>query len=115
MPGHSCREDTVTRIGSGWITKVAAAALAACPLAALAETDTMLATVDRPATVTVRRAPVADEAARSRRPRVVVSFTDYSPTADCAPVEVVVKGRAGSGAELEVGRFAVTPNSPFKA
>ena len=105
----------MTRIRSGWITRLAAVALAACPLAAPAQTDTMLATVDKPATVTVRRAPVADEAARSRRPRVVVSFTDYSPTADCAPIEVVVKGQAGSGPELEVGRFAVTPNSPFNA
>jgi hypothetical protein len=113
MSGHSCREHAVTRIRSGWITGLAAAALAACPLAGHAQNDAMLATVDRAATVTVQRAPVSAAPGPQRRARVIVSFTNYSPSADCAPVEVVVKGRAGGGPELEVGRFAVTPNGPF--
>jgi len=93
--------------------RLAGAALALWPLAALAETDAMLATVDKPATVTVQRPPVAAAPGPQRRARVIVSFTSYSPTADCAPVEVIVKGQAGNGPELEVGRFAITPNSPF--
>jgi hypothetical protein len=75
----------------------------------------MLATLDKPATVTVRRAPVAGETAAPRRPRVIISVTGYNPTADCTPVQVVVKGRIDDGPELEVGRFAITPDRAFDA
>jgi hypothetical protein len=112
-------EDGVTRIRSGWITRLGAAALAALaagPPAARAETDAMLATLDKPATVTVQRAPPAAEtAAASRRPRVVISVTNYSPTADCTPVQAVVKARTDGGPEVEVGRFAITPDQAFDA
>jgi hypothetical protein len=83
--------------------------------AALAENDAMLATLDKPATVTVQRAPTAAESAPSRRPRVIISVTNYSPTADCTPVQVVVKARTDGGAEVEVGRFAITPDQAFDA
>jgi hypothetical protein len=86
----------------------------AAHLGALADTDAMLATLDKPATVTVRRAPVTGETA-PRRPRVIISVTNYSPTADCTPVQVVVKGRIDDGPELEVGRFAITPDRAFDA
>jgi hypothetical protein len=109
----------VTRIRSGWITRLAAAALAFWPLAAhlgaLAETDAMLATLDKPATVTVQRAPATGETAAPRRPRVVISVTNYSPTADCTPVQAVVKGRTDGGPEVEIGRFAITPDRAFDA
>jgi hypothetical protein len=108
----------VTRTGAGWITRLVAAALAALapwPLAAHADTDAMLATLDKPATVTVRRAPATPETAAPRRSRVVISVTGYSPTADCTPVQVVVKGRIDDGPELEVGRFAITPDRAFDA
>lgn len=75
----------------------------------------MLATLDKPATVTVRRSPPAGETVAPRRPRVIVSVSNYSPTADCTPVQVVVKGRVDDGPELEVGRFAITPDRAFDA
>jgi len=111
-------EDGVTGIRSGWITRLGAVVLAAfahLPLAARAESDAMLATIDKPVTVTVQRAPATAEAAAPRRPRVIVSVTNYSPTADCTPVQVVVKGRTEGGAEVEVGRFAITPDQAFDA
>jgi hypothetical protein len=89
--------------------------LAFWPLAAHVETDAMLATLDKPATITVQRAPVAGESAAPRRPRVIVSVTNYNPAVDCTPVQVVVKGRIGDGPELEVGRFAITPDRAFDA
>jgi hypothetical protein len=104
----------VTRTG-GWIAKLGVAALALWPLSAPAENDAMLATLDKPATVTVRRAPVAAAPGTPRRPRVIISVANYSPTRDCAPVEVVVKGRAGDGPEVEVGRFGITPDREFNA
>ncbi len=75
----------------------------------------MLATLDKPATVTVQRAPVAGETAAPRRPRVVISVTNYNPAVDCTPVQAVVKGRIDDGPELEVGRFAITPDRAFDA
>jgi hypothetical protein len=105
----------VTRIGSGWLTKLGAAvatAWALSPPAVLAETDAMLATLDKPASDTVQRAP---SPAAPRRPRVVISVTNYTPTADCTPVQIVVKGRTDGGAEVEVGRFAITPDQAFDA
>lgn len=108
----------MTRTKSGWITRCCAAVLSASafwPLTIGAEPDAMLATLNKPATVTVRRAPVAGETAAPRRPRVIVSVTNYSPTADCTPVQVVVKGRIDDGSELEVGRFAITPDRAFDA
>jgi len=75
----------------------------------------MLATLEKPATVTVQRAPPTAETAATRRPRVIISVTNYSPTADCTPVQVVVKGRTDGGAEVEVGRFAITPDRAFDA
>ena len=108
----------MTRIRSAWITRLAVAVLAAwssVPLAAQAETDAMLATLDKPATVTVQRAPAPGETAAPRRPRVVISVTNYSPAADCTPVQVVVRGRTEGGGELEIGRFAITPDQAFDA
>ena len=106
----------MTRVRSGWFTKLGAAvatAWALSPPAVLAETDAMLATLDKPATVTVQRTPALGEA--PRRPRVIISVTNYSPSADCTPVQVVVKGRSDDGAEVEIGRFAITPDQAFDA
>jgi hypothetical protein len=104
----------VTRTG-GWIATLGVAALALWPLCASAENDAMLATLDKPATVTVRRAPVAATPGAARRPRVIIGVTNYSPTRDCTPIAVVVKGRAGDGPEIEVGRFGITPDREFNA
>jgi hypothetical protein len=91
------------------------AGLAAWQSAAQADTDAMRATLDKPATVTVQRAPAASGTIVPRRPRVIISVTGYTPTADCTPVQVVVKGRIDNGPELEVGRFAITPDQAFDA
>jgi len=110
----------VTRIRPEWIMRFCAALAilahwAPWPAAAQAEGDAMLATLDKPATVTVQRASVAGETASPRRPRVIISVTNYSPTADCTPVQVVVKGRVDDRPEVEVGRFAITPDRGFDA
>jgi hypothetical protein len=114
MYGHSRREDGVTRTG-GWIIRMGAAALAASPLAVRAETDPMLATVDKSAVVWIRIAPAAAFGDTSRRRRVIISVTNYQPTADCRPVDVVVKGLTGDGPEVEIGRFGITPDRAFDA
>jgi hypothetical protein len=84
---------------------------------AFAESSPLLATVTRPAEfVAAPAAPAAGgEAALPRRAHVIIGVTEYHPAGDGTPVEVVVRGRAGDGAEHEVGRFAVTPDRDFKA
>jgi hypothetical protein len=84
---------------------------------AFAESSPLLATFTRPAVFVAARAAPAEggEAALPRRAHVIIGVTEYHPADDGTPVEVVVKGRVGGGAEREVGRFAVTPDRDFKA
>jgi hypothetical protein len=77
------------------------------------EGDQLLATVDKPATITTRRAAAVGDAASPASSRVIVSVTHYRPTDDGLPVEVVVNGRPGDGAEREIGRFGITPDREF--
>jgi len=78
------------------------------------EGDQLLATVDTPARITATRTASAGDAAAPARPmRVIVSVTHYRPTEDGSPLEVVVNGRAGDGAEQEIGRFGITPDREF--
>jgi hypothetical protein len=77
------------------------------------EGDQLLATVDKPATITATRAASLSEAASPPSTRVIVSVTHYRPTDDGLPVEVVVNGRPGDGAEREIGRFGITPDREF--
>jgi hypothetical protein len=75
--------------------------------------NSMLVTVGNPATITAARSTSAGEAASLRR-RVIVSVTEYHPSDNGSPVEVVVNGRAGE-TEREVGRFGITPDRKFVA
>jgi hypothetical protein len=77
------------------------------------EGDQLLATVDNPARITATRSVSTGDAAAARPMRVIVSVTHYRPTEDGSPLEVVVNGRAGDGAEQEIGRFGITPDREF--
>jgi hypothetical protein len=64
----------------------------------------------------VRSRSTGDEKATpSGRGRLIISVTNYHPTVDGSPVEVVVKGRGGDGVEREVGRFGITPDQEYSA
>jgi hypothetical protein len=89
-------------------------ALALWTVTALAgEGDQLLATVDKPARITTTRAASVSDAASPPSTRVIVSVTHYRPTDDGLPVEVVVNGGPGDGAEREIGRFGITPDREF--
>lgn len=94
-------------------------ALAIWPISVRAEQDALLATVNRPATLTVAghgdETTIASKTATTRPSHVIISITGYRPSDDCTPLEIVVKGRIDDGAELEVGRFGITPDRAFDA
>jgi len=76
-----------------------------------AESDQLLATVDRPAIITVRP---RSERSPDQPLRVVVIVMGFQPPQDGA-VQVVVKAqREGSVTEREIGSFGIFPNTPFK-
>jgi hypothetical protein len=80
---------------------------------ALAQNGSPSATVESPAVVTATAAP--QEAFASQSPQVIVSVTGFEPPRE-GGVEVVVKAQAeGSQMEQEIGRFAVFPETAFKA
>ena len=80
-----------------------------------AEDDQLLATVDRPAILTVEPtkafgSTVADQPA----PRVVVHVTGYKPPQE-GGIRGVVKVQKPDGSEQEIGTFGVFPDAAFKA
>jgi hypothetical protein len=80
---------------------------------ALAQNDRLLATVENPAVVTATAAPA--EGFTSQSPRVIVSVTGFEPPRE-GGVQVVVKAQSErSPQEQEIGRFAVFPETAFKA
>jgi hypothetical protein len=80
---------------------------------ALAQIGSPSATVESPAVVTATAA--SQEGFASPSPRVIVSVTGFQPPRE-GGVEVVVKAQAkDSPEEHEIGRFAVFPETPFKA
>ena len=82
----------------------------------LAESDPLQAIVGKPAIITA--APpqsTGDAKTRPRPARLIISVTNYHPTDDGSPVEVLVKGRIGDGVEREVGRFGITPDQEYSA
>jgi hypothetical protein len=80
---------------------------------ALAQNDRLSATVENPAVVTATAAPA--EGLTSPSPRVIVSVTGFEPPRE-GGVEVVVKAQSESSPkEQEIGRFAVFPETAFKA
>jgi len=96
-----------------WLGVILASCLVT-PVSA-AEGDRLLATPEVPALVTASRS-VGTEAVEPRRaPRVIVGVTSYQPARDGAAIRIIVKARDKEGAEREIGRFGITPNTPFKA
>jgi hypothetical protein len=76
------------------------------------EGDQLRATVDQPATITATEAAPGGNAVAASR-RVIVSVTQYHPTDDGSPIEVVVKARTAGGVEQDIGRFGITPDHEF--
>jgi hypothetical protein len=108
-------EDGMTDIRARWMAACCLLSLALWPVAACTEGDHLLATVNKPATITAtQRAPLGDAESVSPR-RVIISVTNYHPTDDGSPVEVVVKGHVDNDAGQEVGRFGITPDREFVA
>jgi hypothetical protein len=100
-------------MGKLWLGVILASCLIT-PISA-AEDDRLLATTEVPALVTASRS-VGTEAVEPRRaPRVIVGVTSFQPARDGAPIQIVVKARDKSGAEREIGRFGIVPNTAFKA
>jgi hypothetical protein len=83
----------------------------------LAESDSLQATVGKPAIITAAPPQSTGDAKAtlSRQARLIISVTNYHPTDDGSPVEVLVKGRIGDGVEREVGRFGITPDQEYSA
>jgi hypothetical protein len=97
------------RCFGAWVTVYALLALS--PLSAeAAEGERLVATVQAPAIVTAKSAPgsVANQGT------MIVSVMGFQPPHDGGAVQVVVKLQQ-DGTEQEVGRFGITPNTPFKA
>jgi hypothetical protein len=115
MRAHSRRENGMTMSESRWIAMLCGSALAMWAMDGRADSDALLATVNKPATFTATRAVGGAEAAPARRARLIISVTSYRPTDDCTPVEAVVKARTADGREIELGRFGVTPDRAFDA
>jgi hypothetical protein len=84
----------------------------ACLGAAVAEGDQLIATVERPATVT---AVAPGRAASPAGPQVVVSVTAYKPARDGAVQGVVKAQSSAGGTEQEIGRFGIFPDAEFRA
>jgi hypothetical protein len=80
--------------------------------AVAAEADQLLATVERPAVVTATPAPLT-EAKAGQSTRVVIKVMGFEPAQD-GPVQAVVKAER-NGTEQEIGRFAITPYTKFRA
>ena len=79
----------------------------------LAQIDRPSATVENPAVVTATAG--LPEGFLGQSPRVIVSVTGYEPPRE-GGVEVVVKAQSESSPkEQEIGRFAVFPETAFKA
>jgi hypothetical protein len=76
-----------------------------------AESDQLLATLDKPAVVTVRPGP---ERSADQPARVVIIVTGFQPPQNGAVQAVVKAQREGTATEPEIGRFGIFPNTRFK-
>jgi hypothetical protein len=93
--------------GAGWAFALAAAFAA--------EDDQLLATVDRPAILTVEPSKAFESSAADQSaPRVVVHVTGYKPPQK-GGIRGVVKVQKPDGSEQEIGTFGVFPDAAFKA
>ena len=99
-----------------WSGATGAAAVLAVVLACLgaaAEGSQLIATVERPATVTASAAPGGDASLAGQQ--VVVSVMGYKPARDGAVQGVVKVQPSEGGTEQEIGRFGIFPNAEFRA
>jgi hypothetical protein len=82
-------------------------------LGAAAEGSQLIATVERPATVTAAAAPELGLSPAGQQ--VVVSVMGYKP-ARAGAVQGVVKAQSSrGGTEQEIGRFGIFPDAEFRA
>jgi hypothetical protein len=72
----------------------------------------LLATIDKPAIVTVA---LAESEARNQSGRLVLKVSGFKPAQDGSAVQAVVKVEKADGTEQEVHRFTVFPQTEFKA
>jgi hypothetical protein len=101
----------MSRIVAGSLVAMAAV------LGVAAAKDSMLATIDKPATLTATPVSAAMlGAADIGTGHVLVTVVAFTPPPDRKPVEAVVWiSRRGGGPAQKVGSFAITPYAPFKA
>jgi len=91
-------------------------ALFLAPLgAAAAEGDQLLATIDKPAVVTIGPAAGRESSAADQSGRVVLKVTAFQPAQDGSAVQAIVKAIKADGTEQEVSRFGIFPQAEFKA
>jgi len=102
------------RVPCLWVIAAGCAlALLALLASMAAEGDQLIATVGKPAIVTVPPKPDSFTAGSSA-PRVVVHVTGYQPPQQ-GSVRGVVKVQKPDGTEQEIGTFGVFPDTAFKA
>jgi hypothetical protein len=82
-------------------------------LGAAAEGNQLIATVERPATVTVTVASGPDSIRAGQY--VVVDVTAYTPPRDGVVQGVVTVQKNSNSKEQEIGRFGIFPNTEFSA
>jgi hypothetical protein len=103
------RVDRLWMIGAGGVLALIA------PIAAIAaEDDQLLATVDKPATLTASPAKNPQGIADQPGPQVVVHVTGYQRPQEGA-VRGVVKVQKPDGSEQQIGTFGVFPDAAFQA
>ena len=99
-----------------WIMGVGCALALAAPVggAAAESEQQLLATLDKPAVVTVEPGPVRGP---GQSPRVEIIVTGFQPPLnEKEAVQAVVKAKQeGSETEPVIGRFSIFPNTQFKA
>jgi hypothetical protein len=96
-----------------WMTGAGCALVLVAAFAA--EDDQLLATVDRPATLTAEPTKAfGSTAADQPAPRVVVRVAGYKPPQE-GGIRGVVKVQKPDGSEQEIGTFGVFPDAAFKA
>lgn len=101
---HACLRMLAALCGAAFALSLSAALAA--------EPDQLIATTDRPATITATR-PTGVRASPAQSARVIIKVTGFQPAQD-GPVQAVVKAER-NGTDQEIGRFAITPYTQFRA
>ena len=100
--------------GRSYVAKIAGmlVVMLAC-FSAAAEGNQLIATVERPATVTLAFAPGSDSIKAGQH--VVVDVAAYTPPRHGAVQGVVTIQKNTDSTEQEIGRFGIFPNTEFSA